>query len=642
MRPAYPGKLGRIVPPEEEEDQVELRLPPLFQKNGVVSLPPPSVLVAPPRPPSPPPPPPVQHPASYYCRKLDEMDEELWLRMGRLAEEMGCIEQALACFLRALRHNPNNPEMLLHVAGIYDWKGQYEDEVSIFERVLNLQNQNGRAWCALGHTLLKMNEPSRAYTAYQQALFTLANPRDPDIWYGIGLLYERCKNWEHAAEVYLSLLKATPPLPQRPEIWYRYGVVLRAQGEPQKALNAFQEAIHCPPPPLTTADMLCLCASIYEEEKDYDSARLTYERALQEAPDDPDVLQRYAWLLQFSPGPHDTPRAVAALERAVDSDPDDALSCFMLGRSYAALGNFPEAFSSFQDAVNNDPSVPDYWAAVGTLYYVVGQYRDALDAYSHAIRTAGGTVEPAAPGSIVQVVTDTKIDIPEVWYNLGTLYEECNQPEDAVEALQHAAKNLAIGKLVQERIAEITENARAGIRRPGAKEGELPVIERNGRPLLLESHIALDPFVMPEFHSAFSDYTLLPPKVFSLLRELKAMEVSFEPTAVTPLPDFLSPKNKRSHRSTIRAQSCAQIVIVKPPPGLVAERAIHPPPPPSKPYQPRNHHRHPRRPKPFFSTKKSGSALISAAGMPSANNVGSALKRSLPITEEQPRKIRHV
>jgi len=55
------------------------------------------------------------------------------------------------------------------------------------------------------------------------------------------------------------------------------------------------------------------------------------------------------------------------------------------------------------------------------LYYQISQYRDALDAYTRAIR-----LNPY---------------IPEVWYDLGALYESCNnQLSDAIDAYARAAE----------------------------------------------------------------------------------------------------------------------------------------------------------------------------------------------------------
>jgi len=57
---------------------------------------------------------------------------------------------------------------------------------------------------------------------------------------------------------------------------------------------------------------------------------------------------------------------------------------------------------SYRDGRN-----PIFWCSIGVLYYQISQHRDALDAYTRAIR-----LNPY---------------ISEVWYDLGTLYESCNQ-----------------------------------------------------------------------------------------------------------------------------------------------------------------------------------------------------------------------
>jgi tetratricopeptide (TPR) repeat protein len=66
----------------------------------------------------------------------------------------------------------------------------------------------------------------KAYTAYQQALYHLANPKvscahleadgkgtdrqEPKLWYGIGILYDRYGSFEHAEEAFSSVLKMDP------------------------------------------------------------------------------------------------------------------------------------------------------------------------------------------------------------------------------------------------------------------------------------------------------------------------------------------------------------------------------------------------------------------------------------------------
>lgn len=46
-----------------------------------------------------------------------------------------------------------------------------------FQRVLNIETNNGEVWGALGHCYLMMDDLQKAYTAYQQALYHLPNPK---------------------------------------------------------------------------------------------------------------------------------------------------------------------------------------------------------------------------------------------------------------------------------------------------------------------------------------------------------------------------------------------------------------------------------------------------------------------------------
>ncbi|KDN43581.1 hypothetical protein RSAG8_05958, partial [Rhizoctonia solani AG-8 WAC10335] len=87
------------------------------------------------------------------------------------------------------------------------------------------------------------------------------------------------------------------------------------------------------------------------------------------------------------------------------------------GRSYMAGQKYQKAYESYQQAVYCDGRNPTFWCSirVGVLYYNINQFCDTLDAYSHAIR-----IHPY---------------ISRVWFDLGSLYESCNnQISDAIDA----------------------------------------------------------------------------------------------------------------------------------------------------------------------------------------------------------------
>ena len=95
---------------------------------------------------------------------------------------------------------------------------------------------------------------------------------------------------------------------------------------------------------------------------------------------------------------------------------------------------YNKAYEAYQQAVYRDGRNPTFWCSIGVLYFQINQYRDALDAYSRAIR-----INPY---------------ISEVWFDLGSLYESCNnQITDAIDAYARAAEldpnNVAIAQRLQ-------------------------------------------------------------------------------------------------------------------------------------------------------------------------------------------------
>lgn len=74
--------------------------------------------------------------------------------------------------------------------------------------MITIQSDHGEAWSALGHCYLMQDELQKAYSAYQQALYWLPNPKeDPKLWYGIGILYDRYGSLDHAEEAFASVLR---------------------------------------------------------------------------------------------------------------------------------------------------------------------------------------------------------------------------------------------------------------------------------------------------------------------------------------------------------------------------------------------------------------------------------------------------
>ena len=142
------------------------------------------------------------------------------------------------------------------MASIYRLREQYPKAVEYFQRVLNIESNNGEIWGAVGHCYLMMDDLQNAYKAYQQALYHLPNPKvylicftfswadarkDPNLWYGIGILYDRYGSYEHAEEAFTAVLKMAPKFEKANEIYFRLGIIYKQQQKYEQSL----EVCHC-------------------------------------------------------------------------------------------------------------------------------------------------------------------------------------------------------------------------------------------------------------------------------------------------------------------------------------------------------------------------------------------------------------
>ena len=91
---------------------------------------------------------------------------------------------------------------------------------------------------ALRYTYVVRDDVENADTAYQHALYHLPNPKASQVWYGIGMLYERCGSLEHAEEAFTGVLKMDPNSDKKTDILFRLGTIYKqTQKYPQVRLR---------------------------------------------------------------------------------------------------------------------------------------------------------------------------------------------------------------------------------------------------------------------------------------------------------------------------------------------------------------------------------------------------------------------
>lgn len=99
-----------------------------------------------------------------------------------------------------------------------------------------------------------MDDLQQAYSAYQQALYHLSDPKvrricqvhlaptltpaqEPKLWYGIGILYDRYGSLEHAEEAFSQVMRMEPNFEKANEIYFRLGIIYKQQQKFNQSLD---------------------------------------------------------------------------------------------------------------------------------------------------------------------------------------------------------------------------------------------------------------------------------------------------------------------------------------------------------------------------------------------------------------------
>lgn len=113
-----------------------------------------------------------------------------------------------------------------------------------------------------------MDDLQQAYTAYQQALYHLRDPKEPKLWYGIGILYDRYGSLEHAEEAFSQVLRMEPNFDKANEIYFRLGIIYKQRAKYDLSLECFRYIVNNPPRPLTEEDIWFQIGHVHEQKKD--------------------------------------------------------------------------------------------------------------------------------------------------------------------------------------------------------------------------------------------------------------------------------------------------------------------------------------------------------------------------------------
>lgn len=348
----------------------------------------------------------------------DESPDLAKIYRGRLLAQQADEDAALDIYAQILEVNAENSQILTHQCEALFVLQSYEQALSRCEAALE-QNQH---WGIL--------EPAQADYVQGQ------------IYAAQGLLAEAIAAFDRAIRTNAS----------QPQIWADLGSALAQLNRSAEALAAHTRAVDLQPD--FFQGLVGRCAGL-NQAGDYEAAEAVCQQAIAAAADQ-DLNAAPAWSekAQALAGQADYPAALAAANRAVSLDPDDATAWNHQGVILWYLDDFPQAIAALQRSAAIAPDSPQVYANLARMLRSTNQLEPALEAYDKALELdadssriwgdRSGVLWALERYAAALESADQAIEIDSNqylgWFNRAAALAALDRPADALIAYQQAVR----------------------------------------------------------------------------------------------------------------------------------------------------------------------------------------------------------
>ncbi len=232
---------------------------------------------------------------------------------------------------------------LLALGNSYYYAGQYDDAKDIYDRILELDNNNYIILNNRGVTYRKLERYDEALADFNHSLEL--SPDQPHTLNNRGLTYDTLERYDEALADYNHSLELSP---DDPVIIYNRGITYDTLERYDEALTDYNHSLEIRP---DHPDTLNNRGIIYGKLERYDEALTDFNRSLERRPDHPTTLYNrgitYVKLERYD-------EALADHNRALEIKPDYASPLYNLACLFSLQGNVDEAFSYLEKAISKD------------------------------------------------------------------------------------------------------------------------------------------------------------------------------------------------------------------------------------------------------------------------------------------------
>jgi tetratricopeptide (TPR) repeat protein len=248
--------------------------------------------------------------------------------------------------------------------------GNYQEAVSVFDKILNVAPDDIHALCNKANALMRLGRCNESIPLLKQALRVDAS--DAETWALLGVVYNRTGNHDDA----LSCCdKALTLDSKNPQYIKDKAFVLKDLCRFDEATSLFRKVTEIKSSDFAAWHELAL---LYEREGQTNEAIRYYMKALEVNPEFSYSLDNLGCLLCRI---GDLERGIPCIEKALRIDPNNSKTWNNLGVVYGNLGRYKEAIEAYRQAVRIKPDYSSARYNLGVAYLIIGDKDSALKEY---------------------------------------------------------------------------------------------------------------------------------------------------------------------------------------------------------------------------------------------------------------------
>jgi tetratricopeptide (TPR) repeat protein len=405
-----------------------------------------------------------------------------WNRLGMVLGMQQRLEEASACFERALKLDPGNLAVRRNLAASQWQLGRLEDArknldlilaadpsnaqaillrsmvaedlkdyakaVKLLTSVLPLVKQRPRSLTALGLSYYRIGQKAKGR---ETMLLLLEGPVDPEVVFLAGQIAANEEDYPTAERLFLSI-RSTYPEPARLE--YSLAVVQYRANQFDESQKTLLELVRTG---RASSDIYNLLGWCYDRQQDYQDSVAAFEQAIELGPHDESNYVDLGVVLLTT---ENYAVALAVAQRAVESLPPSYRVYTLKGMIELRMHYYTDAVKSYARAAELDPSGAEAGVGLARSQWAAGMASEALASFEAALQKfprdallyqeygrvqlklaeAGDAASEARGVALCEKAIALDGSLAEPHYLLGDLALRKGQTGEALRQLQRAAK----------------------------------------------------------------------------------------------------------------------------------------------------------------------------------------------------------